>query len=285
MSYLADMAMVERMLPQKPIRMIKICRTKGKSRSFYKEDQAGVYFNSCQPVAAQLYWPGNRANILNHMDTTNHNTHILEQSFPSFLHKLEYDYQAGINEFASYAYKMLECHPPRPLASQTADDRLDIIQSVILHFIENNGKRLRSYRDTGKPFSRWFVTVAYNKVIEIIRENKTWLTRYIDTLNNEQNYDIIELVFDPFDDPSRRTEYREVIAKVRQCMRKLERKCRILINAHAQGFNFTEIGVMAGLGPDNKRASDTLRACRTRLKKLLFENGIDIGLWIPREKG
>jgi hypothetical protein len=53
-------------------------------------------------------------------------------------------------------------------------------------------------------------------------------------------------------------------------------KCQILLQAAAEDYEPKEmVALLPGELRDNKHASDTLRACRKRLRAMLAEEGID----------
>lgn len=90
-------------------------------------------------------------------------------SYPAFLAFLDGDYRKAQEMFAVYAYKLLDHRPPKPLRIADPVTRKDLIQEVILHFLEDECKVLKVYEDQGKPFRNYFCIVALNKLNSLTR--------------------------------------------------------------------------------------------------------------------
>lgn len=208
--------------------------------------------------------------------------HPLYQTQPCFLESIKTDWKKAARLFSEFAYKFLISHPPRPLVCQSPEDRDDIVQDVIIHFIDKKCRVLKTYVPTGEPFVKWFMTVAYRKVIDIVRVSSKRHKRYVDTISHETD-DLLDIIPDSNPDSQTRLEFDELILMVRECVNSLRKKCQILISAAAEEYTFSEMALMIGLGPmDNKKISDDLRACRKNLIACLEKNGIKIGEWISR---
>jgi RNA polymerase sigma factor (sigma-70 family) len=199
--------------------------------------------------------------------------HPLRQSWPLFLDLLGTDLDAGLREFSVFAYRVLHARPPKILRSQTTEEREDWVQEIILHFTQDGGRVLREYRNTGHPFAAWFITAANHKAHDLLRR----------TLTHRKKTKPIDLAFDPDGasnaepQPDVQFEFKEVVETVRVCLRKMKKKCQILLQAAAEEFRPREMLTL--LGKDartNKQVSDDLRECRKKLTTLLAREGIDL---------
>jgi len=203
--------------------------------------------------------------------------HPLRQSWPSFLDTLEQDITRGKHEFAIFAYKLLQTRTPKILRSQTDEEREDWIQEIIVHFTDDDCRILREYRNTGHPFAAWFITVVNHKAYDFYRKFSSYRERTTSIDDKPEGVGQPDLS-DPAD---RRTELSEIIGKVATCIRKMSRKCQILLQAAAEEFNPREMLTLLGKDAGtNKQAADDLRACRKRLKALLMDEGVELGRYL-----
>jgi len=203
--------------------------------------------------------------------------HPLRQTWPSFLNVLEKDLTRGKAEFAVFAYKLLQARPPKILQAQTTEEREDWIQEIILHFTNDDCRVLREYRNTGHPFAAWFVTVVNHKAYDFYRKFSTYHERTAsmdDTPDGIGHPDLAE----PADV---RSEFSEIVGKVAACIKKMSRKCQILLQAAAEEYNPREMLTLLGKDAGtNKQAGDDLRACRRRLKSLLMDEGVELSHYL-----
>jgi DNA-directed RNA polymerase specialized sigma24 family protein len=203
--------------------------------------------------------------------------HPLRQTWPAFLDVLEKDIAQAKHEFAVFAYRLLQSRPPRILQSQTTEEREDWIQEIILHFTDDDCRVLREYRNTGHPFAAWFITVVNHKAYDFYRKAGTYRDR---TASTDDKPDDIGHP-DPSDPADIRAEFGEIIVRVTACIRKMSRKCQILLQAAAEEYNPREMLTLLGADAGtNKQAADDLRACRKRLKALLAEDGIELNRYL-----
>ena len=203
--------------------------------------------------------------------------HPLRQNWPSFLDMLERDVARGTHEFAAFAYKLIQARPPRILQAQTAEEREDWIQEIILHFTADDCRVLREYRNTGHPFAAWFVTVMNHKAYDFYRKHSTYRER---TASMDDKPDGLAQP-DRAEPADKRTEFSEIIGKVAACIRKMSRKCQILLQAAAEEYNPREMLTLLGKDAGtNKQAADDLRACRKRLKALLMDEGVELSRYL-----
>jgi RNA polymerase sigma factor (sigma-70 family) len=199
--------------------------------------------------------------------------HPLQQTWPPFLDLLETNVEEGLREFAVFAYKLLHARPLKILRDQTVEEREDWIQEIILHFTHDGGRVLREYRNTGRPFAAWCATVANYKAHDLYRR----------TVTHRESTQSIDGLPEPTDTvttgstPDVQSEFKEAIQTVLVCLRKMRKKCQILLQAAAEEFHPREMLTLLGKDArSNKQVSDDLRACRERLKALLAREGIDL---------
>jgi RNA polymerase sigma factor (sigma-70 family) len=203
----------------------------------------------------------------------------LKDPWPPFLDGILRGDQSAIKEFADFAYRTLRFAPPRVLRGLKDQERDDAIQSIILHFIDNNCSILKRYQNTGSPFVAWFVTVAGNRAYDLLRRNASRPESAEVSMDVEvgEGHSLMEQIGDPSPGPESITVQRRLLDSVRHCLGQLSRKCQILLMAAAEEYDPIEMMRLSGLsGMSNKQISDDLRACRKRLKLLLEESGLDL---------
>ncbi len=201
-----------------------------------------------------------------------HGEHILKQVWPSFLDLLDSDREKAANEFAAFALAVLKLHPPRVYQSVTPEQREDYSQEIVMHFLNDDATVLRQYRNRGLPFASWFSVVAMRKAYDILRRDQRRQSNE-SSYEDAQEYSSQSNADTPADE---RYGYREVLAKVTECLKQMSNKCQVLLQAAAEGYEPKElVALMPTVLRDNKHASDTLRACRKRLRALLTDSGVD----------
>ena len=234
--------------------------------------------SSCQNTLTLIYLTEIHKSISTSMVESQTSLHILEQSWPDFLDKIKSDWRKAANEFARFAFKVMETHPPSILQKLPYDLRNEIIQLTIIHFVENECRVLRNYSDEGKPFKSWFYQVAYRKALDILREKIRKDKRFIEFQKEEEDdFNIFEILENPSERPDAEVNKREILEVVAEVLRMLKIKCQLLILGSASGFQAKQLALLLGLGPQgNITASNDLRACRDRMKTLLSREGINI---------
>lgn len=201
--------------------------------------------------------------------------HPLEQRWPSFLDELESNASQAAREFVDYAYRTLTVRPPRVLRDLTSEERDDVIQEIIIHFIQDDCRVLKSYRNTGHPFTSWFLTVASNRAWDYFRKGTARAGQTISGDSAEGEEGILGLQATSTPSPEDVTAQRRALDAVRRLLGRLGRKCQILLRAAAEEYTPQEMLVLTGLNEKtNKQVSDDLRACRKRLLALLEAEGI-----------
>lgn len=190
--------------------------------------------------------------------------HILEQRFPGFLTLLDEDPDLAWEEFHTFAWKLLQAHPPRVFSELAPEVRADLIADIVLGCQKEDFRMLRSYRNQGVPFAAWLGAVARNRAISYLRHEELGV-------RVKANFHPGSTVL-----PDEEAHHKQVLAVVRECMRQLGQKCRLLLQAAADEFKPAEMAVLLGLSRGGgKKASDDLRSCRRGLKQLLQKRGLE----------
>jgi len=198
---------------------------------------------------------------------------ILEQAAPAFLQLLDSDPEQGFAEFYRLARALLTVSPPRVMWQVPADKREDQIHDIILHCCRDDFRVLRRYQDRGKAFAAWFMLVARNKILDHLRSKDSDSGVPLAEEDSE-NPGVVLRDGTPLADAQ--TEQRQIIELVREALQMMSDKCRILIEGAAEGYRPRELTKLLGWPADqNKKASDDLRECRKRLRRLLGEQGLD----------
>lgn len=182
------------------------------------------------------------------------------KSSPTFILNLDKSRETALDAFSKLAYKALAARPPREISFlKDKGERLDLIQEIILHFIDHDAATLKSYKDEGRPFIRWFNHVAKMKAIEVIRrrvlsykgidEDESAIP---DTGKNSE-----ELFIDE--------EQQEVLLRA---LAEMAIECQVLILAHFNGYTGKQIAVLHRLPPtaeNAKKLDNRLLYCRRKL--------------------
>lgn len=196
--------------------------------------------------------------------------HLLRQEWPAFLDLLDRDSSRAFEEFYLFARRLLQAAPPQILLDVPVEAREDLIHDIILHCCREKFWVLRQYRNRGHAFSAWFAFVAHNKVKERLRtkKGKEWLRpRAADAVREQRA---------PGPSPADTAAGRDLLDRVRAHVGELGQVCRVLLLGAAEGRPPRELVHLLGWPPEwNKRASDTLRNCRRRLRQRLIDDGLD----------
>ena len=196
--------------------------------------------------------------------------HVLRQEWPEFLDRLDADSSRAFEEFYLFARRLLHTAPPPILLDVPVDAREDLVHDIILHCCREDFRVLRQYRNRGKPFSGWFVFVAHNKIKERLRtrKGKEWL--------RPESAEGAKEMRAATPSPARTAAGRDLLRIVQLHVSELGQVCRLLLFGAAEGRPPRELVHLLGWPDDwNKKASDTLRDCRRRLRQRLIDGGID----------
>lgn len=246
--------------------VIKICT------SFFQA------ISACQKSLTPIYLPEIHESVITPMVNNSGTQHILEQSWPDFLEYLQSDWRKAADQFAGFAYKVLQSQPPAILKTLNDDLRKEIIQLTVIHFIDNECRILKNYTDQGKPFKSWFYQVAYRKALDIVREKVRTDPRYVSRpKDSEEDFNIFDVLEDTTSQADADLRGGEILEIIAGALRTLKTKCQLLILGAASGFQAKQLAVLLGLGQKgNVTAANDLRYCRKQMKALLAKEGINL---------
>jgi len=166
---------------------------------------------------------------------------------------------------------LLAC-PPTALRRAPAAMHEDLIHDVVVHCCTNDFRVLRTYRGQSSSFAAWFSFVARNRILDYWRKEKL-------ELQPSSNLDPQELLARQ---PANLSAVdhdvwaREVLTTTARCLTKLSPTCQVLLKGASEGLTPKQLTRLLGWPAQrNKKASDDLRACRDRLRRLLSQEGID----------
>ncbi len=151
---------------------------------------------------------------------------------------------------------------------------MDLIHEVILSCREKDFQVLRRYHDKGRPFAAWFMSVARNRIIDLLRSQRglsSGAALIAAPLPSEESH------ADPSPLPDERVWASQLLDGVTRCIGKLGLTCQLLLEGSADGMAPRQLTHLLGWPANwNKKASDDLRACRKRLLELLREEGFEV---------
>ena len=209
-------------------------------------------------------------------------THELRRSRPEFLDLLDRNPARAQNDFYVYLVKLMKAAPPSLYWAVPLESREEVVNELWLHMVVDEFRRLRSYRDQGRAFAAWFSRVARNWIAD-------WLERHGRRAQVEvqeaRDADDTRNMEPP--DPASGTEEmqwsQEVVEIARRCLGRMSALCRTLLQAAEEGLTPAEMTLLIGKPADrNKEVGTTLARCRQTLKRLLFEEQIDIDAILGR---
>jgi len=188
--------------------------------------------------------------------------HELDSPWPVFLDLLDSDPRRALEGLHVFAWKLSEARPPSVLRRLPLVDRQDRVADLVLSCCQDNFRKLRSYRNVGKPFAAWLATVITHQVLDWLKSQ-----RPLDELT--------DLVAAPHADPPAMLSAR-VTESLHKCLGCMSEKCRIYLACTADGMKPRDIALLLRLPEhENKRVSDDLRHCMKRLRALLIAQGVD----------
>ncbi|HEX7878775.1 MAG TPA: sigma-70 family RNA polymerase sigma factor [Candidatus Eisenbacteria bacterium] len=194
--------------------------------------------------------------------------HEMLQSFPDFLRQLDRDPELAWSGFHVFAWKLLSAHPPLVFRDLPREGREEIISDIVLACRADNFRLLRGYEDRGVPFAAWVARLARNRALDRMRHDEV-VDRHRDS--------VTRIAARPLSEPAdEAVDNRQLLDAVREAIRRLGVRCRLLIEAAADELKPAEIAHLLG-NPidDNKKISDALRACRRTLRQMLRRHGLE----------
>jgi len=199
-----------------------------------------------------------------------------ETSWPGFLDLLDTDPDTGFRDFYRFTYTLLRSNPPKPMRSLNSQDQEDMIGEIIYHCTRDNFRVLKKYTDKGKPFAAWFYAIAYNKVLNHLRDMGSE-SNNVSLDQSSEAFDLQQLLPNPQEGEVKRFELAILENIVREVIGRLDEYCQLLLKMAADEFTPREMVASLRLPKDqNKKISDDLRECRRKLKKKLSEKGYDL---------
>jgi RNA polymerase sigma factor (sigma-70 family) len=180
---------------------------------------------------------------------------------------LDSNRDAAIAEFRRFAEQLFRDAPPPNYLRIPPDDREDIVSEVVIHCIDNDCARLRSYRyKEGSLFAGWFATVANRKISDLLKRERN-RDKYGST---DEEYDLAS----PGPNPEQLAIGKELENVFLAALRQLGRECRLLLRLRRLEFTNREIVKLLRLPPKrNKTIGNQVIECRKKLTKLLRNRG------------
>jgi len=194
--------------------------------------------------------------------------HDLLHSFPQFLRELDRNPELAWSRFHVFAWKLLTAHPPLVFRDLPRESREEIISDIVLACREDDFRKLRAYEDRGVPFAAWVARLARNRALD--------QARHVEVGKRHRDAAVEASISPPPEPPDEGASNRQLLEAVREAIRRLGVRCRLLIEAAADELKPIEIARLLG-NPieDNKKISDALRACRRTLRQLLRRQGLE----------
>lgn len=206
------------------------------------------------------------------MDSSTAQTADSHEGWPKFLDLLDTDRQTAWEQFYVYGRSLFLKFPPSCLLSLDRDEQQEVMDRILEHCRNDDFRVLRTYRNTGRRFSGWLYSIAFNYAIDYLRA-KARRRRIEAGLNHDPA---------PPESPDtqqadRPIRLREVYRLAREAMRKLDRRCQLLLSLAADELTPKEmLPFLQEAGTNNVKVSNDLRYCRKKLRDLLSVQGCDI---------
>ncbi len=194
------------------------------------------------------------------LSITSDSTHASDK-WPGFLDLLDSEPGKALDEFYRLASGTIARVPPRPVRGLAKQAFEDFFHDFVLACCKGRFRKLKQYRDRGRPFAGWLYVVAHNFALD-------WLAR--------------------LDQPMENTNFAEtagvsgnglahLVQNVQQAISTLSEKCRLLLKLAAEEYTPKEMTLAMGWPEDqNAKASNDLRYCRRKLRQILADSGVDI---------
>lgn len=193
---------------------------------------------------------------------------------PPFLDLLDSEPLKAAEQLYARVTGLMKTAPPRKMRAVPIEDRPDLIHDIVVHCIKDDFEVLRQYQAGRGCFEAWLFFVARNQVISWLRRRKV-RPETVD-LTTEEGVPIIEIMSGPENrSPARQAELRQTIEIVNSCIKKLGRKCQLLLRLKFAEFRPREIVRVLKLPKDQaKKVSGDITYCVKKLGKMLNDTGI-----------
>ena len=197
---------------------------------------------------------------------------MLAKSRPDFLEIMETDLTAGMRIFIDAGYRYLLARPPKEFFACPGLEPADFAIQIICALVKDDCRRLRKYRDQGKPFLAWFRTVAVRYAIDIMRKNDSITGPLTSTGSGGEDDDI----FDHVERAPVVLGDEDLGNVIRESIRSMgDHPChRILWMRYVDEYSNQEISQQSPEGWSNVEVGNRFRRCRLRLMEKLKEQGI-----------
>jgi hypothetical protein len=97
--------------------------------------------------------------------------------WPSFLEELDRDPERAFRGFYEFFMRAARARQPATLRHFPWDERQDLLHDLVLLFVERDFRKLKTYKDNGKPFIVWMYCVVNHHLIERLRDRSRDVAR------------------------------------------------------------------------------------------------------------
>lgn len=199
--------------------------------------------------------------------------HVSRDSYPFFLGLLDTDPEEAAACFHEFVWKVLRSNPPPRFRGLPRQDQEDIIADLVYHWIDDDFRVLRNYKDKGRPFAGYVAVAANNRALDRWRRFQgEKRAGPIHDDREDTGAEILDLPA-PGPDPGVEVESVQLLQMVASCMGNLSERCQLLLQGAGDGLKPKDLAVLLGWPVDwNKKAHDALRECRRSLQRCLEKN-------------
>ena len=169
-------------------------------------------------------------------------------------------------------YRYLLARPPKEFFARPGLEPGDFAIQIITALVKDDCRRLRTYRDQGRPFLAWFRTVAARYAIDMIRGQDAITRPLVYASAGGDDNDI----FDHIASPSPVEQDEQLGEIIREAIRSFgEHHCRqILWMRYVDEYSNQEISRRLPENWSNVEVGNRFRRCRLRLLERLVDKGI-----------
>ena len=194
-----------------------------------------------------------------------------DESRPGFLDLMDQAPDQAFAQFCQYARTLVEQCPPEGFRRLAREVREDLASDTIYWCWQAGQRVLRSYRDQGRPFSKWFLVVVDRRARDEYRRQQSRKRRYVDDPEGR----VLDAIRSPGPSLPEQREREELRVALRACTAQLSERCRLLLFCDREGFKPQELARQ--LGYDKRwclNVSKDAHKCRRHLKDLLEAQGL-----------
>ncbi len=195
---------------------------------------------------------------------------MLAKPWPDFYVVLETDPTRGMKMFMDAGYRYLMARPPKEFTTCPGVEPADFAIQVITALIKDDCRKLKLYRDLGRPFLAWFRMVAVRKAIEIIRKEGSVTSPLVTVGPGDDD------IFDHVARVQMVVTDADLVIMIRESIQSFgDHPChRILWMRFIDGYSNQEISKKSSESWSNVEVGNRFRRCRLRLIDKLKERGI-----------